>query len=490
MQNHYQIRINFKGGIVAPTEMREILLAAQAARVQNVRFGLRQQMILHVSHTFGKKLGEELRRFSIQFEVDDNTFPNIVSSYVSEEVFQAGNWLTEGIYKDIFDGFEHEPHLKINVSDAQQSFTPFFSGHLNFVASQTPNFWYLYVRLPKTNTVTLFQKLIFTNEISTVSKQAERLILTEENNREQDIQYLFSKIQTYVHLPAEQTLVLPKFTLPYYEGFNRYGTKTWLGIYRRNELFSIDFLLEICDLCQATKVGEICLTPFKSLIIKGIPEKQRNNWSSILLKYNINVRHAANELNWQVEDDSDEALALKTELVKTFDAQDLRSFGLCFGIKTREKTEVYASIMIRKRPFKFFGLIPTFSVYDVSYTEDFNPNGRTKKYFAKNILRFNLSEQVRRNVLLFNNMAAENQIFEAGMRDNSETPEKAKPVREVVQKCKYCGTIYHPDFGDILNGIEPNIAFKDLPETYYCPTCEAPKSDFKAVEIEVISAEI
>jgi hypothetical protein len=44
-------------------------------------------------------------------------------------------------------------------------------------------------------------------------------------------------------------LSLPEFKLPYYEGLNRYNEKYWLGIYRRDELFSIKFLKEICMLC-------------------------------------------------------------------------------------------------------------------------------------------------------------------------------------------------------------------------------------------------
>jgi hypothetical protein len=359
MQNHYQIRINFKGGIAAPIEMQKILLLAKENQVFQVRFGLRQQMIFHISHVYGKRFGETLHYMGVDFQVDDNSHPNIVSSYVSEEVFQTGNWLTEGIYKDILDGFDYVPKLKINVSDSQQSFTPFFSGHLNFIASQSANFWYLYVRMPKTNRVFCYPKLIFSTEIAHISAFVENQILVHENNREQDIDFLFSKIPAFISLLVEQPLVLPKFTLPYYEGFNRYGNKSWLGIYRRNEVFSTDFLLEICQLCQSTQIGQICLTPFKSLIIKGIQERFRDDWSKVLLKNNINVRHAANELNWQVEDDSDEALALKLKLVKAFDRQDLRSFGLCFGIKTKEKTEVYASIMVRQRRFKLFGFIPT-----------------------------------------------------------------------------------------------------------------------------------
>jgi hypothetical protein len=41
--------------------------------------------------------------------------------------------------------------------------------------------------------------------------------------------------------PAEKGAELPLFNLPYYEGLNRYDNRYWLGIYQRDELFSVRF---------------------------------------------------------------------------------------------------------------------------------------------------------------------------------------------------------------------------------------------------------
>ena len=48
-------------------------------------------------------------------------------------------------------------------------------------------------------------------------------------------------------------------------------------------------------------------------------------------------------------------------------------------------------------------------------------------------------------------------------------------------KCLVCGYIYDPDKGDPDNGIEPGIAFKSLPDTWVCPECGAPKSEFEKI---------
>ena len=46
--------INFRGGIVSPGHLKEILEIAQEARVSHIRFGLRQQLRLEVPSPFYK----------------------------------------------------------------------------------------------------------------------------------------------------------------------------------------------------------------------------------------------------------------------------------------------------------------------------------------------------------------------------------------------------------------------------------------------------
>lgn len=44
--------------------------------------------------------------------------------------------------------------------------------------------------------------------------------------------------------------------------------------------------------------------------------------------------------------------------------------------------------------------------------------------------------------------------------------------------CEVCGWIYDPTVGDPDNGIQPGIDFETLPDTFVCPVCQAPKSEF------------
>lgn len=48
-------------------------------------------------------------------------------------------------------------------------------------------------------------------------------------------------------------------------------------------------------------------------------------------------------------------------------------------------------------------------------------------------------------------------------------------------RCIVCGYIYDPAIGDDTQDINPGTSFMDLPETWCCPECGAPKSDFEKV---------
>lgn len=48
-------------------------------------------------------------------------------------------------------------------------------------------------------------------------------------------------------------------------------------------------------------------------------------------------------------------------------------------------------------------------------------------------------------------------------------------------KCTVCGYIYDPAIGDPDNGIVPGTSFEKLPDSWVCPECGAPKSEFEKI---------
>ena len=488
MTNALTIKINFRGGIISPGDLYNILVAASGARIKYVSFGLRQQLLITAYPDNVTALVAELK-LDIQYEINTDDFPNIVSSYPAEEVFITHTWLSEGVYKDIFDGIDYGPRLKINLSDSNQSFTPMLTGNINWVASPvSQHFWHLFIRFPKTNTVYEWEQMVYTNDVPKVSKEIETLIFQHEelfyDNVNAKGEELFSKIQTdkYIIKTPEQPAVLPAFNLPYYEGLNRYNNnRYWLGVYRRDELFNIEFLKELAMLCLETKIGQLCSTPWKTIIVKGIEEKDRVKWSRLLDAYQLNMRHAANELNFQVEDNCREGLELKNYLVKQFGHDDTRTFGVCIGIKTRKKSEVFSGILVRRKPLLTVFGTGLFYLYDILCAEDFNPNKRTGFIFSKNNPKFLLGEQLRRCLISFYKhkagkyAAADKKIIPA-----KETEKKL--AKEYVHQCRHCLTVYDETIGEPDRNIAAGTAFTLLPHDYTCPLCEAPKEAFVKIE--------
>jgi len=45
--------------------------------------------------------------------------------------------------------------------------------------------------------------------------------------------------------------------------------------------------------------------------------------------------------------------------------------------------------------------------------------------------------------------------------------------------CKVCGYVYDPAAGDPDSGIKPGTPFEELPDSWVCPICNAPKSEFE-----------
>lgn len=48
-------------------------------------------------------------------------------------------------------------------------------------------------------------------------------------------------------------------------------------------------------------------------------------------------------------------------------------------------------------------------------------------------------------------------------------------------QCTICGYIYDPEKGDPNNGVQPGTDFNSIPDTWVCPVCGAPKSEFEAL---------
>ena len=48
--------------------------------------------------------------------------------------------------------------------------------------------------------------------------------------------------------------------------------------------------------------------------------------------------------------------------------------------------------------------------------------------------------------------------------------------------CDVCGYVYDPEKGDPESGVEPGLAFEELPDEWVCPVCGASKDEFSPAD--------
>jgi len=474
-KKNYIIKINLPGGIVAAGDLHAIADAATRARVEDMQFGARQQLFCKVADRFGEAFLRELDNAGIFYETEKECYPNIISSYVSEGVFGRSAWLSEGLYKDILEGFDFRPRLKINLVEDGQSFVPFFTGHLNFISSSLNNHWHLTVRLPGTNRLFQWKTVIYSPDIPRISRLIEEALIpaaAAQKAPEQWFHQLYEQVAvSFTHNPAPPPLRLPSTGVPYYEGFNLAGSKHWLGIYRREELFAPDFLKEVCLLALHTKIGQLYTTPWKSLLIKGIEEGDLNRWEYILGKYRINVRHASNELNWQTEDLNAEGLRLKRYLIRQLDQDDVRTQGLTFAIKMQQGSGLPGSIVIRKSENSKAKKLDRYSIW---HTPDFDPYTMETVLYREDLEKENLYPYIVSLCKEFYRRQSEH----LSAVPNVAPPSSGQDAEKNTFHCMHCLTAYSQEYGDPAQDIQPGTPFDALPDHWSCPVCDAPKSDY------------
>src|SRR6188474_470680 len=177
--------ISFKGGIISPGYLDNILQLASVCKIEHVSFSLRQEIIIDVPLLKMQDFEYGCSEQNIMAHKLKNVVPNIISSYVAAGLSMQEGWLREGIYKDVFELFDYDPQLKINICDYMQSFVPLFTGHLNWIASEQVHYWYLYIRIPQKKELYCWPELLYTNNIADISRKVEKLLIGMQKKNEQ-----------------------------------------------------------------------------------------------------------------------------------------------------------------------------------------------------------------------------------------------------------------------------------------------------------------
>ena len=479
MGNDDLYRIFFRGGITSPGELKDSISMLESVGLTEVHFGSRQDLLFPLQGMEADAI-EDVSNMKTNV-IGDRNYQNIVCSYVSADIFEMTHWLKGSTYLYILEQFDYRPKLKINITDPKQRLVPVFSGNLNFIASEQEDYWYLHVNLPSWEKAEFYPVLIYSWDMVAISKTVESLY--EDADDIDSLFYMVSQKVDTNNKNIEKELEIPYLTFPYYEGMNRMGIdQYWLGLYWRNNRYDLKFLKEFCGFCLDNSIGKICITPWKSFIVKGIKQESRAELERFLGSSGINVRHSQLEMNWHLPVDDKEALDLKKFLVRSFDQNDISTYGLTFGISNDVgKRSHFASVIIEKNQppsiVKDFTIRPS---YNVLHFQNFDPNTNSYIAYAQDVDKIELPGLL---------MELSKKYFEQlgkARQETTETLEKEDKFTEVHQ-CSACLTIYDAALGDKENKIKEGTLFDDLPEHYCCSVCGSSKARFFKVRLQLIS---
>jgi len=472
-------RILLKGGVTSPGELKDIILMLETAGLKEVYFGSRQDLLFPLKDAHEEAKLEQLSAFNTAI-ITNRACQNIVCSYVSADIFGMTYWLKGSTYLYILEGFDYQPLLKINITDPKQRLVPLFSGNLNFIASESEDYWYLSIKLPHWKTADFYPVLIYSWDITTVSKTIETVY--EDIVDVAELFFVVNKKVATNNKVLDTPLEVPYLTFPYYEGMNRMGLdKYWLGLYWRNNRYDLSFLKEFCGFCLDNSIGKICITPWKSFIVKGIKQEKRPDLERFLGRWGINIRHSQLEMNWHVPVDDTDALALKKFLVGSFDQNDISTYGLTFGISSDEgKRSHFTSVLIEKNAtpaiVKDFEVQPT---YNVLHFKDFDPNSQKYIAYAQDVDKIELPGLLMElSKIYFKQLGAK--------KEKIVQPKAIKTnINSAIHQCSSCLTVYDQRIGDLIASIPASTSFASLPDSYQCNVCGAGKENFLLLDLEV-----
>lgn len=476
MEKKDLLRVLIPGGVLSPAELQQIIVMVEALGHSYFYLGSRQDILFPYTENYQEIL-DKFPEIHLEY-ASERHFSNIVSSYVAAEILPESSWITSSTYLYILENFDYKPRLKINICDPKQSLVPLFTGHLNYIASETQDFWYLYIRFEDSNGAPILWPVLVNGwDIPAISQKLETLILEEGMQSAEALFDAVNELQGINNHNFSQKPILPVITFPDYEGMNRMANgQYWLGLYWRNNRYDTRFLKALLSFCREKHIGKVCITPWKSIIIKGINNTDKSTCESILGRYGINPRHSSLELNWHLPVLDEEALSLKRYLVRNFDQNDICTQGLTFSIKN-SPTQLFTSVVVEKNPPSIYGqkydLRPT---YNILHCKNFNPNNHEYLIYAQDVEKEDLP------ALLMELTREYYTKFYITSTVESQPSIPISQTKDEVFQCLHCLTIYDPKIGDPLQGIDEGTLFSQLPSTYTCPTCEGVYEDFRKVD--------
>ena len=84
-----------------------------------------------------------------------------------------------------------------------------------------------------------------------------------------------------------------------------------------------------------------------------------------------------------------------------------------------------------------------------------------------------------RTILVAIRLVADGDTYGHHASNFKQEENMAAPEKMYQCQVSNCGWIYDPDKGDAKGNVKAGVAFKDVPDTWVCPSCGATKKSFR-----------
>ena len=457
--------INSPGGFFTPNEIRSCALAAYSSNQAGFYLGERQQIIVpgvNPDNIEFKKLSEQIKTYPTT-----QALPNIICSHASGALAQFSDWAyNKDAYQEALNSFDFSPEISVALIAMGQHFSSGLCSQLNFIASEQEHYWHLILRLG--DKTTLLPILFLTEEISIVTKLIDETLKKEAFRTSAWFTRLLLK--QFNSAPKSASMTRSIMREGFKEGFIEMPTGRYsLNIYPDKGLFPWQHIEALSALAHTRNVKRIYPTQTGSLLIKHIKKADLPLWKQLLGKLSVTLRHSEENLSLYTDHSNKTNSKLADKLTKKLLSKDYSFHAQSISLN-QETTENRAVYQIHsKQAF----LSTSFSL---SQKLNFDPR---EMHIEKTKHGLSFSELIVELLKANKEFYSTTHLPTPIIIKPSELCNEEDKEKQQLYECQDCLSHYSSQHGDPEQGIAKDTLFAQLPESWCCPLCEAPKEEFK-----------
>lgn len=398
--------------------------------------------------------------------------PNIVTTRMVTGRTHRTPWLSEGAYDHVLETFTTPPAIPVNLVDPRQGYVPLFTGRLHFVATGEAEFWSASFNANARAVPVRLASAIHSDDLAAVTRLIQQACVGEGGPDLPQIQswleeQLGNRMRDAGQLDqrhCEDCRPLIDFVLDTESGLYT------LGIPAQSRPLPCAFLVDLTVLARQCGLATVHLTPWKSLLLHGISREDRDQVERLLLRHRIGLHPGAWDGVFFDDCRTPPARAAACALRERLNTDLPHPGPLRIAMVEDEYVAPDTAIVVRAHAAVNSPWNRTrFSVYLRASFDRFHP---VLAPFAAGLSAKELPDSVL--ALIERYASGESQPATAG---EAVLP----PVSAVAAayRCADCGNEYNPLYGDPLGKIESGRPFEELPDTWRCPTCDAPINAYR-----------